>query len=685
MNLSWLPVQRGQGKIRAPILRHSRVLGVALAALLLVLRTPGASAASQQPGGSATTAAQTDSTALPNPFAGLETHHLANGVRIWFKQLPGVPNVSVGAGIAVGSDADPPGKEQLAHFTEHMLFSDHDGKTEREVKDAVEGLGGRRNGTTSSDHTWYYVTIRREHGLFAIEWLAGILSPHAMEPAVVERGRQPVQNEIGARPRELFDHLGALLNPAWLAAPDFWEREFGIERQRDPDPYVWRSLQGITPDDLRWFYDRYYAPGGMTVTIVGDLDREEALAVAERTFGAIPARPVNRREVELEDPGRGRSRYGWASQGTIRYQSTHKLFNPDADELLTALFVRDLLNRRLSQRLRYGERKAVYGASLYLVQRGPAAFLQLNTRIDKEDYAFARAIIDEEIEFLRAGTLDAAEFEADRAAVVERLRASNQTAQSLNFWTRDYFYDSEIFADFPDVVSFYQDLTPDQVASFARQALDESRQVLVVWRPRPVSQGMLAVVAVALVWITLKLVGRLLTRPVDMKEIRYIAHFRLPVVLRVAYSIGLAAILAALAILAEFVVERVSPSVQYVDNYFFQTAATAAAGVLGLAAVCLVYTAAPRKLLLFTDHVRIKSRAWRSRVLRAEDIAEISVMRFREVWLSRRLFRGPPLAFGLGRPGIYLRPVKGRGYFFRSRDTEQLAEVLGEWWVNPPA
>ena len=222
-------------------------------------------AAHQDPAPTDTSAQDT----IPNPFAGFETHHLSNGVKVWFKQLPGVPNVSVSAGIAVGSAADPPGKEQLAHFTEHMLFSDHDGRTEQEIKDAVEGLGGRRNGITYSDHTYYYVTIGREHGLFAIEWLAGILSPHEMDPAVVERGRQPVQNEIGVRPRELLDHLGALLNPAWLSTPDFWEREFGIERRRDPNPYVWRSLLGITPEDLRGFYDRYYAPGGMTVTIVG--------------------------------------------------------------------------------------------------------------------------------------------------------------------------------------------------------------------------------------------------------------------------------------------------------------------------------------------------------------------------------------------------------------------------------
>ena len=449
---------------------RSRING---AGLILLLAVASSAAAAGHPGATPQEPTPTppDTTALPNPFAGFETHRLSNGVKVWFKRLPGDPNVSVSAGIAVGSQADPPGKEQLAHFTEHMLFSNHNGRTEQEIKEALEGIGGRRNGYTYADHTWYYATVGREHGLFAIEWLGGILSPHAMEPEVVERGRQPVQNEIRAQPRELFDHLGALLNPAWLAPPDFWEREFGIKRERDPNPYVWRSLQGITPEDLRGFYDRYYAPAGLTVTIVGDLFRDEALAVAERTFGTFPEREVNRWEVELEDPGRGRSSYNWGFQATIRYLSQHKLFRPTADDLLTALFVRDLLNRRLGQRLRYGERKAVYGASYDLVQRGPAAYLALSTQIDQEDYSFAKEIIDEEIESLRTGSLDPAEFEVDREAVVERLRASNQAAESLNAWTRIYFYDPATFADFPDVVSFYQNVTQDQVASFVQAGL----------------------------------------------------------------------------------------------------------------------------------------------------------------------------------------------------------------------
>ena len=87
--------------------------------------------------------------------------------------------------------------------------------------------------------------------------------------------------------------------------------------------------------------------------------------------------------------------------------------------------------------------------------------------------------------------------------------------------------------------------------------------------------------------------------------------------------------------------------------------------------------------MLFSDHVRIKGRAWRSRVLHAEDIAEISIRRFPAVWLHPRILRSPPLTFGLLKPGIWLKPRKGRSYFFRVRDTDELAEVLGAWWGSP--
>ena len=72
-----------------------------------------------------------------NPFADFETHFLANGLKVWFKSMPDAPNVSVSVAVPFGSHSDPRGKEGLAHFTEHMLFSDHEDRSEQEVKDAI--------------------------------------------------------------------------------------------------------------------------------------------------------------------------------------------------------------------------------------------------------------------------------------------------------------------------------------------------------------------------------------------------------------------------------------------------------------------------------------------------------------------------------------------------------------------
>ncbi len=66
----------------------------------------------------------------PNAFAGFETYFLSNGVKVWYKHLPDDPDVALSVTVPYGSDLDPEGKEQLAHFTEHMLFSDHLGRTE---------------------------------------------------------------------------------------------------------------------------------------------------------------------------------------------------------------------------------------------------------------------------------------------------------------------------------------------------------------------------------------------------------------------------------------------------------------------------------------------------------------------------------------------------------------------------
>ena len=615
-----------------------------------------------------------------NPFGGFETHFLDNGLKVWYRRVPGAPNVSVSVGVPYGWDRDPRGEEELAHFTEHMLFSDHGGLSESEIKDAIEGRGGTRNAFTTPDHTWYYVTIAKEHGLFAVEWLSRIVSPHAMDPEVVDRNRQPVALEINARPREFFELLGAFLNPEWLRAPDYWEREFGLVTRNARAYDRYRSLHAITSQDLETFYDTYYVPAAMTLTVIGDLEHDQVLALTDSTFGTLERRSLPESSNEMEDPGRYRATFSWPFASNVRYTRRFKLFRPSARDELNLLFIDELLDRRLNQRLRYGERKAVYSLQVGLQKRGPAARFEISGQINEDEYDFAVDVIEEELTSLKEGTLPASEFEADRETLLERLSSSNQTAESVNFWAYRRFYDPFVHEDFPDVIGFFESVRQDEIAAFASQAFVAERETLSVAWPQPYSQGVLLVGVLLLVWLTFRLVAWWFTRPIDMRSIRYVARFRLSL----PYRVVLVAVLGGLALIIfrgmiagfEWIGFRY---VATANSYWVQMSSYGA--MLATAIVVLITCLAmvPRKILVFPDHLRIKGLAYRSRVLKPEDIEEIAPARVGTVWLSKRIVRTTALTLGLIRPGILLRPVKGRAYFFRVRKSAELLQVLEEW------
>ena len=418
----------------------------------------------------------------------------------------------------------------------------------------------------------------------------------------------------------------------------------------------------------------------MTLTVIGDLTRSEVLEISERTFGSLQERPVPSKDVDFEDPARRRATRYWGFGPNARYTDRYKFFNSTAEDDLMLLFVRDLMARRLNQRLRYGEQKAVYGLQVTTTQRGPGGYLQIRGSIDENEYEFAEAIIKEEFGALRTGTRLDDEFEADRTALVEGLRGENSTAQDLNFWVFRNFYDSFKHADFPDLLSFYEDVTQEEVASWVTGSLVPERQVVSLVRVQPVSQGVMAAVALLLVFLTVHLVALVLTRKVTMRDIRYVARFRVPIVLQIVAVVlfgGAGLILARLMVYA--VQSLTLSSLLTLDSYAIQMTAFGLMLVAAVVLFILYLSRIPRKILVFPDFLLIKSLAYSSRILRPLDLLEVSTRRFPQVWLGKALLWCVPLTFGLVGPGIYMRARTGRGYFFRTRNNQELIDLLSGW------
>jgi predicted Zn-dependent peptidase len=85
-----------------------------------------------------------------------------------------------------------------------------------------------------------------------------------------------------------MDWVGVVyVNPPYLRLPGAWKREFGIATTEARDYYTYRSLRSITPQELRQFYDRHDSPARMTLTVIGDLDRDTVLDLVNGTLETL--------------------------------------------------------------------------------------------------------------------------------------------------------------------------------------------------------------------------------------------------------------------------------------------------------------------------------------------------------------------------------------------------------------
>jgi len=611
-------------------------------------------------------------------FSAIETHSLSNGLKVWFKNLPDDPVVSISVALPFGSDMDPPGKEQLAHFTEHMLFSDQPGLTEEEIRRQIEERGGVYNASVTADRTFYFVRIGKEHAEFAIDWLFRIIQPHGMTAEVVELQREPVALEVGARPRQFFDWLWAYyLNPPLFRLPGFWEREFGIEGLSGRDYYPYASLYSITPDDLRWFYDIYYVPSLMTLTIAGALDRDRVLEKVNETFATLAPKPSPAVDESLVDPERYRQSIFWDYRSNVYYSNRFKFYAPTADDEVMLVFLSRFLSKRLNDELRFGERKATYGVRVGLAKRGAATVLGVSGGIKPSEFEYAREVVERELEALRRGSLPTDEFEADRSAVVRQLLVSNTRSEDLERWVSGYFYDPRIYGDFPDLAAEFEGYRKAEVERFVAVHFVAEHQVLVIIYKSPITQGVLAFLVVALTWLTVYLMSRRLIQPIDMRRIRYVARFLIPRPYLLAsslVSLVLVAVAGRLIVYGfEFFVDRLLIPVEI---FVVQWSVYGMMLALIVFLIVLLLAHVPRKLLVFDDQIRIKYLAYRSVPIPLEEVSEITLRGFGEVWLSRRIWRCLPLTLGLLGPAIYLKQRDGRAYFFSVRDKGEFMTLV---------
>src|SRR4051812_40327922 len=215
----------------------------------------------------------------------IETFRLPNGLFVTLSEDHTAPIVAVNLWYHVGSANERPGRTGFAHLFEHMLFQGSADVGANEHFELIQRAGGTLNGSTWLDRTNYFETVPSNQ-LELVLWLEanrmGWLLP-AMTQEKLDTQRDVVKNErrwsVDNQPYGTWwERLPA------LAFPDDHPFHHSLIGSMD-------DLTAASLDDVAKFFSAYYRPNNAVLSIAGDFDRGEALAMIEKHFGVIPAGP----------------------------------------------------------------------------------------------------------------------------------------------------------------------------------------------------------------------------------------------------------------------------------------------------------------------------------------------------------------------------------------------------------
>ncbi len=222
------------------------------------------------------------------------TKKLKNGLVVVVSEEHSAPTFGLCISYRIGFRLEPEGRTGFAHLFEHMMFEGTPDAPKGTFDQVIESGGGWNNGDTRYDFTEYIETAPVS-ALDPVLWLeADRMKTLDFSPANLENQRKVVEEEV--RVNVLNQPYGGF---EWLDLPQKAFDKFPNAHNFYGD---FRDLDGATIEDVRSFFEKYYAPNNAVLAVVGDVKPEEVFAKAEKYFDSAPARSVPPRPDVSERP-----------------------------------------------------------------------------------------------------------------------------------------------------------------------------------------------------------------------------------------------------------------------------------------------------------------------------------------------------------------------------------------------
>jgi zinc protease len=428
-------------------------------------------------------------TALPARAETVE-HRLANGMKVVVKTDRRAPVAVSQVWYRVGSMDESYGGTGVAHVLEHMMFKGTRDVPAGEFSKRIAAAGGRENAFTSRDHTAYFQTLQADRLELAFKLEADRMANLVLSAEEFAKEIQVVMEERRMRTED---------NPQSLLYETLMAVAYQSHPYRHPVIGWMDDLRNMTVDDARAWYERWYTPGNATLVVVGDVDPQQVIALADRYFGKLSGRPVPARKPQAEPEQQGVKQVTLKAPAKLpavilawqapRLSDPQQEWEPYALEVLAGI-LDGHGSARLPKALVKEARLAVdVGAGYDPVARGPNQFLLEATPAEGKTVDEVVAAMKKELRRIQDEGVDEKEL----------ARVKAQVLAGQVFQQDSLFYQAMLIGEWETAGLSWRDrqtrfdrlkaVTAEQVRQVAKKYLVDDRLTLAQLDPQPLPEG----------------------------------------------------------------------------------------------------------------------------------------------------------------------------------------------------
>lgn len=201
---------------------------------------------------------------------------LANGLQVVLLPDSSQQLVTVHIWIKTGVINETPDINGISHFIEHLLFKGTTTRPLNTIQQEIESKGGIINAATSKDFTFYHITIPAPYWSESLAILSDMAQNAVFNADELEKERLVILEEIKRQNDEPQAILWNKLNSAIFPPFPYQMTTLGTAE----------SVNSLTGNTIRRYYHTYYRPHFMTVVMVGNFRKNEAIKKIKQLFPA---------------------------------------------------------------------------------------------------------------------------------------------------------------------------------------------------------------------------------------------------------------------------------------------------------------------------------------------------------------------------------------------------------------